>query len=105
MKPALERFKDLQRAQRDQVAPASAVTLSKMTIREFATSGRTLRIQSEVLGCDVILAADNADVSVTGSSGLPVFRAREFKHLRDVNPEQLRLIHAAKVEFAGELVD
>lgn len=79
--------------------------IGKLTIAEFARSGRVVRIHSTVLGCEFVHAADNADPAKVGPRGVPVYWAREFKHLRDVGAEELRLIHHVKVEFDGELVD
>jgi hypothetical protein len=85
--------------QRNKTKPAAA-----MTIREFATSGRVVRIRSTVLDCDVLLAADNADPAVVAAKDLPVYWAREFRQLIGTEPDELRLIHEVKVAFDGELV-
>lgn len=75
-----------------------------MTIRQFATSAKVVRIRSAVLGCDVIFAADNADPDEAGASGLPIYRARELRELIGVVPAYLRLIHETKSVFEGEII-
>lgn len=75
-----------------------------MTIREFAMSGKVIRIRSEVLGCDVVFAADNADPQKAGAAGLPIYWARELRELIGVEPRHLQLIHETKSVFEGEII-
>ncbi len=78
--------------------------LGSMTLDEFAHSGRVARIDSAALGCVVLFAADNADEAAIANAGCVVYRVRELRHLLDVTPDHLRLIHETKARFDGEVV-
>ena len=75
----------------------------KMTLAQFAVSGKVVRIRSEVLGCDVIFAADNADPAKAGAAGLPIYWAREFKHLIGMSAKDLTILKECKIWFGGEV--
>lgn len=83
---------------------ADAKPIARMTLTEFAHSRRVVRIRSSVLGCEVLFAADNADPAAVAVTGCPVYRASELRHLFDVTPTDLRLIHETKARFDGEVV-
>ncbi len=78
--------------------------VGNMTLDEFAQSGRVARIESAVLGCVILLAADNANEAAVASSEHVVYRASELRRLEGVTPEHLRLIHETKTRFEGEVV-
>ena len=75
-----------------------------MTLDEFARSGRVLRIWSDLLGEEVIFAADDAIVE-TDSEGFycgdVIYRAAELNELLDVTSQTLFLIHYTKKHFGG----
>lgn len=73
--------------------------------RGFAQSGEIICIHSEVLGCEVLLAANNADPAVVAATNLPVYWAREFPHLVGLTPDGLRHVHDVRTFFDGELIE
>lgn len=86
------------RAVRDRVRAVPAGTL---TLAQFAGSGRTEQVYSDVLGEEVLFAADNAHVPDTETR--IVYQSRELALLLDATPEGLRLTHEVKKWFGGEI--
>lgn len=90
------------------VTPATVVsTPRRETLAEFATSGRIVRLWSDVLGQEVVFAADNADAAKL-PPGVPVYFARELAALwgedGNIRPSYLRRIHEAKTMFDGDII-
>jgi len=106
---ALDRYRKLAEAEGQEPAPASdrrePARKTRTRGAAFAQSGEIIRIYSEVLDCEVLLAADNADPTVIAASGLPVYWAREFPHLVGLTPEGLRHVHEVRTFFDGELIE
>lgn len=73
------------------------------TLDAFASSGEVRSVCSQVLGEEVLFAADNAALPAD-TGGRVVYRARELALLAGVTPEHLRRIHEAKRVFGGEVV-
>jgi len=76
--------------------------IAGMTIREFAGSGRTLRIRSSILDEVVAFAADNADISGLLPDTVVYSASELFELCRPgdaVDSELLRLIHSTKKVF------
>jgi hypothetical protein len=80
--------------------PAPGVEIPDMRLSEFARSEGWLRIQSAVLGEEIILAADNA---MEIPSGFPIYRASEIRSLMGRAPEAVRDVHRVKKAFQGVL--
>ena len=68
-------------------------TLARMRLTDFATAGRLLRVDSEVLGETVVFASDN--VSLEGVEDCVVYRAADLAVLWTLGPDVLRAVHAA----------
>lgn len=106
---ALDRYRKLAEAEGQHVAPPTdrpePARKARTRGAAFAQSGEIIRIYSEVLGCEVLLAADNADSAVVAATGLPVYWAREFPHLVGLTPEGLRHVHDVRTFFDGELIE
>ncbi len=108
MPQALERLRAMRQAQAaaepTDLSPKSPRT-SGMTLAQFAGSGRALRIYSDVLGEEVIFAADNARLAP--EEARPVYRARELAVIwsedGSISADGLRLLHEVKVRFAAEV--
>lgn len=87
--------------QSDSTKPCTA----GMTLAQFAQSGRALRIYSNVLGEEIIFAADNAYVSV--AEPRTVYRPRELAVIwgedGGISAEGLRLLHEVKARFGAEI--
>lgn len=73
-----------------------------MTLADFARSARQLTVRSAVLDADVIFAADNLE-AVRNPRGLVVYAAAELALLAGADPDVLRLLNAAKVEFGAPI--
>jgi len=84
-------------------SPKSPKT-SGVTLAEFAGSRRTVCLYSDVLGEEVIFAADNARLAP--EEARPVYRARELAVIwgeDSISADGLRLLHEVKVRFGGEV--
>ncbi len=83
-----------------------AVPSGKLTLAQFARSGRTVRLHSEVLGVELVFAADDAYVPDTETR--TVYRARELAAVwgedGSISAEGLRLLHEVKTRFEGEIL-
>ncbi len=105
---ALEELRAMRQAQAaakpTDVSPKSPKT-SGVTLAQFAGSGRVVVIYSDVLGEEVVFAADNAPVSV--AEPRPVYRARELAVIwgedGSISADGLRLLHEVKTRFASEV--
>jgi len=90
------------RAHRD---TAQAVPTAYMTLSQFAHSRRVVVIYSDVLGEEVLFAADNARLPETETR--PVYRARELAVIwgedGSISADGLRLLHEVKTRFAGDV--
>ena len=93
----LGRYLDLATAVKPLPTPVGGMHLS-----EFATARRVIRVRSAVLGDDVFLASDNADLSHL-LAGAVAYRARELALLVGETPDGLRLVHETKRHFGAEL--
>lgn len=75
--------------------------MGRMTLAQFAGSGRVVVIYSDVLGEEVLLAADNA--RLPEGETRPVYRARELAGLAEWSADGLRLLHEVKARFGAEI--
>jgi len=84
---------------------AKAAPAGSLTLAQFAGSGRVVVIYSDVLGEEVIFAADNARLAP--EEARPVYRARELAVIwgedGSISAAGLRLLHEVKVRFASEV--
>ena len=99
-------------------APCAAEAVSGRTRGEaaqwaaFLPSGAVRRVYSDVLGAELLWAADDADVDLwlltrpAVDRGLPVYTQRELVQLRSATADGLTRIHWAKtlVSEGGELI-
>lgn len=83
----------------DRKEPAETERLAGMTLANFAGSGRVLRVYSDVLQEEVLIAADNA--ALPPGERRAVYRASELPELLDITPEGLRFLHRVKTTFPG----
>jgi hypothetical protein len=76
-----------------------------MPLEDFACAGLVVTVWSEVLGERIILASDNGRVDP--GELRPVYRAHELRALLGLKdrPGDLRLIHAVKRTFRGNITD
>ncbi len=102
MNTALERLRELRVVKvseaQEAVKPVST-QLDGMTVADFAASGRVLRVYSDVLLEEVLIAADNA--ALAPGERRTVYQASELPALLDITPEGLRLLHRVKAAFPG----
>lgn len=80
---------------------AKSQPVGRLPLAQFAGSRRVVRIYSEVLACEIFLAADNALLLDTGSR--QVYRARELMQLLHCSQDGLRLLHEVKTCFGAEI--
>lgn len=82
-----------------------AVPAGRLTLAQFAESGRTLHIYSDVLAEEVLFAADNAHIPEIETR--VVYRARELAVVwgKDgtISNAALRVLHEAKKQFGGDV--
>jgi hypothetical protein len=69
-----------------------------LRLSEFASSGRVVRVRSEVVGAEVYFAADNADTTTVPPEAV-IFWPDELADIHDAGPEFLKLLWAAKCAF------
>ena len=74
--------------------------LLRMRLLDFADSESWVRIRSELLGQDIILAGDCAN---DFPRGLPVYRVSEVEILMELGEWELKVLHMTKATFEGRI--
>ena len=96
-------------AQIDAGEPSSEVKgrVAAMPLDEFATAGLTVRVWSNVLGCEVLFVSDNVPAAELEGTDLPIYRTDELRKLVLLRPRprDLRRIHDVKNIFDGVIAD
>jgi len=83
------------------------VTVAAMTLDEFAAAGLTVRVWSNVLGCEVLFVSDDVPDAELEGTDLPIYRTDELRKLELLRPRprDLRRIHDVKTIFNGAIAD
>ena len=77
--------------------------VAKMTLAEFARSGRTVRVRSRLLGEDIWWVANKTLKDAVPDPTLVVYTAAELRLMVRVTPQELINIHRIKKTFGGHI--
>jgi hypothetical protein len=83
--------------------PVSAEDVARMTLAEFARSGRVVRVRSRLLGEDIWWVANESLRGTVPDPTRAVYTAGELRHLVNISPQDLINIHRIKKTFGGEI--
>ena len=103
MKTALETLRELRAVKAPEDSPpVRQEDAAGRVPAEFAQAGRVLRLRSDVLEEEVLIASDNAQLQ-PGETRV-VYRASELTEIWDIQPSGLRFLHQVKSVFPGSTI-